>query len=87
MASRSAKGTSLPMTDAACSRRLSSGSSLSMREASTACTVGGICKVSTAFAMRYWPRSPRERADLDQGLDALLEEERDCPRSASPGAA
>ena len=37
----SAKGTSLPMTAADWSRRLSSGASRSMRAASTACTVAG----------------------------------------------
>ena len=53
MAWRRANGTSLPMTEAAWSRRLSSGASRSMRAARIACAVAGICDgVCGAFASR-----------------------------------
>ena len=47
MASSRAKGTSLPMTEAVCRSRLSSGASRSMRAARIACTVAGTSIVSS----------------------------------------
>ena len=61
MACSSAKGTSLPMTAAACSRCLSSGGSRSMRAASTACTVAGTCSAPAAAPGGMLPALPRQR--------------------------
>ena len=58
MADRSANGTSLPMTAADWSRRLSSGERRSIRAARMAWTVGGTWMSVRAFASRYAPRSP-----------------------------
>ena len=52
------KGTSVPMTAAVCSRRLSSAGSRSMRAASTACTVAGTCSVCRALPGDRRPGSP-----------------------------
>ena len=48
----SGPGTSVPMTAAVWSKRLSSGGSRSRRAASSACTVAGACKVSSGCARR-----------------------------------
>ena len=53
-----ARGTSLPMTEAAWSRRLASGGSRSMRAARTASTVAGTSIASIGRARRCAPRSP-----------------------------
>ena len=49
---RRGNGTSVPMTAAVCSRRLSSGGSRSMRAASTACTVAGTWMLCSGCARR-----------------------------------
>ena len=70
------KGTSLPTTEAACSRCLSSGGSRSMRAARIACTVGGTwiawTRLRQPIRARARPPAPR----LHQRPDGLLQEER-----------
>ena len=76
IACSSANGTSLPITAAACSRRLSSGGSRSMRAARIACTVAG------TWMRLHGPRQPigaalaGQRAGLHQRPHALFQEER-----------
>ena len=55
---------------------MSPGASRSMRAASTACTVAGTSMAGSGRASRYAPRSPDRRPGLDEGPDALLQEER-----------
>src|SRR5262249_30904592 len=77
MACSSGQGTSVPITAAVWSRRLSSGGSRSMRAASTACTVAGAGGVPRAPGRREAtgpaPRSPglspgRAAASLEEGM-------------------
>ena len=75
-ASRSVNGTSLPMTDAVWSSRLFSGASRSMRAARIAWAVAGICRLCTGLVEPIRPALAREDLRLDQGPDALFEEER-----------
>ena len=74
--SRSAKGTSLPMTAADCSRRLCSGESRSMRAARTASTVSGTRIPSTSQRPPAGTARPDEDSRLHEGAHALLDEER-----------
>ena len=66
----------MPMTEAACSSRLSSGGSRSMRAARIACTVAGTWSASTGRVSRYAPRSPASAPVSTSVRTRLLEEER-----------
>ena len=82
-----AKGTSLPMTAAAWSRRLSSGASRSMRAARIACTVAGICRCSTGRVEPVGAALAGQGRRSPPGSGRSPRGRRDCPRSARSGAA
>ena len=63
------------MTEAAWSRRFSSGGSRSMRAARIACAVAGICNASGVRTQPIGAPLPDQHPGLHEGLDALLQEE------------
>ncbi len=65
-----------PTTAARCSARFSTGSSRSIRAASTACTVSGIWTSSMSAAARQRSPSSHDHALVDQVPHDLLQEER-----------
>ena len=72
------QGTSVPMTAAVCRSCFSSGGSRSMRAASTACTVAGICRL-VRLRQPIGTRRADEHPRLYQGAHAFLQKERIAP--------
>ena len=87
MACSSGQGTSVPMTAAVWSRRLSSGGSRSMRAASSACTVAGTCKRVERLRETIGAVFPDQHPGLHQGAHTLLQKEGIALRAGASGAA
>ena len=82
----------MPITEAACRSRFSSGGSRSIRAARIVCTVAGTCSASTGRVSRYAPRSPAS-APVSTSVRTVSSRKNGLPRftsicvsGASPGS-
>ena len=82
IACSSANGTSLPITAADCSRRLSSGGSRSMRAARIACTVAGTWMARIGSRQAIGPALADQRLRSPPGSARSPRGRTGCPRCA-----